>query len=94
MLASCSVLDFESICCAVFDAEVCCNLFAVQAAVAALISLTDVVGLWYALSKFSHRNISNSHKFQAVGLGNHTFVIAILVLLAWCCASDLCRYNC
>lgn len=36
---------------------------------AAAISLTDVAGLWYAITKFTHRNISNSHKFQAVGLG-------------------------
>lgn len=42
---------------------------ALQVLVAAAISITDVVGLWYAISKFTHRNISNSHKCQAVGLG-------------------------
>eukprot|EP00775_Hariotina_reticulata_P004716 gene4718-4966_t len=41
----------------------------VKVVVAALISITDVVLLWYALTKFSHRNISNTHKYQAVGTG-------------------------
>jgi hypothetical protein len=42
-----------------------------QVVVAALISITDVVLLWYALTKFSHRNISNTHKYQAIGTGVH-----------------------
>jgi hypothetical protein len=40
-----------------------------QVSIAAAISGADVVGLWYALTKLPHRNISNSHKFQAVALG-------------------------
>lgn len=34
-----------------------------------LVSLVDVVCLWAALTKWTHRNISNAHKLQAVGLG-------------------------
>lgn len=49
--------------------QMCRCIVALQVLVAAVISITDVVGLWYAISKFTHRNISNSHKFQAVGLG-------------------------
>jgi hypothetical protein len=71
--------------------------------VAAAISLTDVAGLWYAISRFTHRNISNSHKCQAVGLGEQLavlntavvacsalglFVIAFLMLLV--VAHDIC----
>jgi hypothetical protein len=37
--------------------------------VAAAISLADVAGLWYALTRLQHRNISAAHKAQAVGLG-------------------------
>ncbi|KAL5705012.1 hypothetical protein ACHQM5_023364 [Ranunculus cassubicifolius] len=35
----------------------------------ALIGFIDVAGLYYALTQLTHRNISQSHKFQAVGLG-------------------------
>lgn len=35
-----------------------------------LVALIDMAGLWFALvSKFAHRNTSNAHKFQAVGVG-------------------------
>lgn len=34
-----------------------------------MISLVDVIGVWFAIAKVQHRNISNSHKYQAVGLG-------------------------
>lgn len=55
---------------------------AVQVLVAAAISVTDVVGLWYAISRFVHRNISNSHKFQAIGLGE-TVVVEGVGGCAW-----------
>ncbi|KAK4434468.1 hypothetical protein Salat_0609600 [Sesamum alatum] len=35
----------------------------------ALIGFIDVGGLYFALTQLTHRNISQSHKFQAVGLG-------------------------
>eukprot|EP00850_Spirogloea_muscicola_P022468 SM000296S11303 [mRNA] locus=s296:37848:40797:- [translate_table: standard] len=35
----------------------------------AAISFADLAGLYYALTKVTHRNISFDHKFQAVGLG-------------------------
>lgn len=38
-----------------------------------LVALIDMAGLWFALvSKFAHRNTSNAHKFQAVGVGMFT----------------------
>uniref|UniRef100_A0A0E0KJF7 BOS complex subunit TMEM147 n=1 Tax=Oryza punctata TaxID=4537 RepID=A0A0E0KJF7_ORYPU len=33
------------------------------------IGLIDVAGLYFALTQLTHRNISQNHKFQAVGLG-------------------------
>ncbi|CAM8923626.1 unnamed protein product [Rhodiola kirilowii] len=35
----------------------------------AVIGLIDVAGLYFALTQLTHRNISQNHKFQAVGLG-------------------------
>jgi hypothetical protein len=35
----------------------------------ALIGFIDVAGLYFALTQLTHRNISQNHKFQAVGLG-------------------------
>ncbi|KAL2504160.1 hypothetical protein Adt_19781 [Abeliophyllum distichum] len=35
----------------------------------ALIGFIDVAGLYFALTQLTHRNISQCHKFQAVGLG-------------------------
>ncbi|KAF2324439.1 hypothetical protein GH714_014129 [Hevea brasiliensis] len=35
----------------------------------ALIGFIDVAGLYFALTHLTHRNISQNHKFQAVGLG-------------------------
>ncbi|WIA19144.1 hypothetical protein OEZ85_003792 [Tetradesmus obliquus] len=52
-----------------------------RVSIAAAISGADVAGLWYALTKLPHRNISNSHKFQAVALG-WAFVCALLFQLA------------
>nr|ABF99052.1 expressed protein [Oryza sativa Japonica Group] len=33
------------------------------------IGFIDVAGLYFALTQLTHRNISQNHKFQAVGLG-------------------------
>lgn len=35
----------------------------------ALIGFLDVAGVYFALTQLTHRNISQNHKFQAVGLG-------------------------
>ncbi|XP_075516955.1 uncharacterized protein LOC142551552 [Primulina tabacum] len=35
----------------------------------AMIGFIDVAGLYFALTRLTHRNISQNHKFQAVGLG-------------------------
>ncbi|KAK4374333.1 hypothetical protein RND71_005010 [Anisodus tanguticus] len=35
----------------------------------ALFGFIDVAGLYFALTQLTHRNISQNHKFQAVGLG-------------------------
>ncbi|KAJ6320804.1 hypothetical protein OIU78_016074 [Salix suchowensis] len=35
----------------------------------ALIGFIDVAGLYFALTQLTHRNISQNHKYQAVGLG-------------------------
>ncbi|XP_034708987.1 transmembrane protein 147-like [Vitis riparia] len=35
----------------------------------ALIGFIDVVGLYFALTQLTHRNISQNHEFQAIGLG-------------------------
>ncbi|EOA37074.1 hypothetical protein CARUB_v10010220mg [Capsella rubella] len=40
-----------------------------QEALKAMIGFIDVAGLYYALAQLTHRNISQNHKFQAVGLG-------------------------
>ena len=39
----------------------------------ALIGFIDVAGLYFALTQLTHRNISQNHKFQAVGLGELDF---------------------
>ncbi|MFQ6639531.1 hypothetical protein Gotur_015197 [Gossypium turneri] len=39
----------------------------------ALIGFIDVAGLYFALTQLTHRNISQNHKFQAVGLGECDF---------------------
>jgi hypothetical protein len=40
-----------------------------QEALKAMIGFIDVAGLYFALAQLTHRNISQNHKFQAVGLG-------------------------
>ncbi|KAH9300002.1 hypothetical protein KI387_011585, partial [Taxus chinensis] len=35
----------------------------------AFIGFIDVAGLYFALTQLTHRNISQNHKFQAIGLG-------------------------
>ncbi|URE31537.1 putative membrane protein (DUF2053) [Musa troglodytarum] len=47
----------------------------------ALIGFIDVAGLYFALTQLTHRNISQNHKFQAVGLGS-AFADSILHRLA------------
>lgn len=44
-------------------------LFCSQELLKALIGFIDVAGLYFALTQLTHRNISQNHKFQAVGLG-------------------------
>ncbi|KAH0872118.1 hypothetical protein HID58_069480 [Brassica napus] len=43
--------------------------FQSQEALKAMIGFIDVAGLYFALAQLTHRNISQNHKFQAVGLG-------------------------
>ncbi|KAK6131156.1 hypothetical protein DH2020_035101 [Rehmannia glutinosa] len=43
--------------------------FLSQELLKALIGFIDVAGLYFALTQLAHRNISQNHKFQAVGLG-------------------------
>lgn len=45
--------------------------FTSQELLKALISFVDVAGLYFALTQLTHRNISQNHKFQAVGLGEY-----------------------
>jgi hypothetical protein len=45
------------------------NGFVFQEFLKALIGFIDVAGLYFALTQLTHRNISQNHKFQAVGLG-------------------------
>lgn len=40
----------------------------------ALIGFVDVAGLYFALTQLTHRNISQNHKFQAVGLGEEGLI--------------------
>lgn len=44
----------------------------------ALIGFIDVAGLYFALTQLTHRNISQNHKFQAVGLGEWYLMIVII----------------
>ncbi|KAH1193438.1 Transmembrane protein 147 [Glycine max] len=48
----------------------------------ALIGFIDVVGLYFALTQLTHRNISQNHKFQAVGLVCWAFADFVLHRLA------------
>ncbi|KAJ6955002.1 hypothetical protein NC652_006443 [Populus alba x Populus x berolinensis] len=45
------------------------NTAYMQELLKALIGFIDVAGLYFALTQLTHRNISQNHKFQAVGLG-------------------------
>ncbi|PKA60957.1 alcohol dehydrogenase [Apostasia shenzhenica] len=47
----------------------------------ALIGFIDVAGIYFALTQLTHRNISQTHKFQAVGLG-WAFADSVLYRLA------------
>jgi hypothetical protein len=44
----------------------CCFL---QEVLKGLIGFLDIVGIYFALTQLQYRNISQNHKFQAVGLG-------------------------
>jgi hypothetical protein len=44
------------------------------------IGFIDVAGLYFALTQLTHRNISQNHKFQAVGLGKHKHIVVSEVL--------------
>lgn len=46
-----------------------------------LIGFIDVTGIYFALTQLTHRNISQTHKFQAVGLG-WAFADSVLYRLA------------
>ncbi|KAG2314385.1 hypothetical protein Bca52824_017507 [Brassica carinata] len=52
-----------------------------QEALKTMIGFIDVAGLYFALAQLAHRNISQNHKFQAVGLG-WAFADAVLHRLA------------
>jgi hypothetical protein len=45
----------------------------------ALIGFIDVAGLYFALTQLTHRNISQNHKFQAVGLGESNLSISHII---------------
>ncbi|KAI0503654.1 transmembrane protein 147 [Dendrobium catenatum] len=46
-----------------------------------LIGFIDIAGIYFALTQLTHRNISQTHKFQAVGLG-WAFADSVLYRLA------------
>jgi hypothetical protein len=50
----------------------CCDVSVLQELLKALIGFLDVAGLYFALTQLTYRNISQNHKFQAVGLGVET----------------------
>lgn len=45
--------------------------FNLQELMKVFIGFIDVAGLYFALTQLTHRNISQNHKFQAVGLGKY-----------------------
>lgn len=54
-----------------------------------MIGFIDIAGLYFALTQLTHRNISQNHKFQAVGLGeccSHTFSVTFIFncTIMWC----------
>ena len=53
----------------------CCFHF--QELMKVFIGFIDVAGLYFALTQLTHRNISQNHKFQAVGLGKYRVVSEI-----------------
>ncbi|KAL2623357.1 hypothetical protein R1flu_003562 [Riccia fluitans] len=61
-----------------------------QEVLKALIGFLDVAGLYFALTQLTYRNISQTHKFQAVGLG-WAFADSVVHRLAplWFGARDL-----
>eukprot|EP00850_Spirogloea_muscicola_P014333 SM000102S09191 [mRNA] locus=s102:145521:148043:+ [translate_table: standard] len=58
----------------------------------AAISFADLAGLYYALTKVTHRNISFDHKFQAVGLGEcpgPSIAQLVVLVTGWALADAL-----
>jgi hypothetical protein len=55
--------------------------FILQEFLKALIGFIDVAGLYFALTQLTHRNISQNHKFQAVGLGMYMIDTLYTILL-------------
>ena len=53
----------------------CC--FHLQELMKVFIGFIDVARLYFALTQLTHRNISQNHKFQAVGLGKYRVVSEI-----------------
>lgn len=66
--------------------------FLLQELMKIFIGFIDVAGLYFALTQLTHRNISQNHKFQAVGLGRYKYIAATevsLVMLSNCIHSDI-----
>jgi len=51
--------------------------FNLQELMKVFIGFIDVAGLYFALTQLTHRNISQNHKFQAVGLGKYRVLAEI-----------------
>jgi len=51
--------------------------FVLQELMKVFIGFIDVAGLYFALTQLTHRNISQNHKFQAVGLGKYSVLAEI-----------------
>lgn len=47
----------------------------------ALFGFIEVAGLYFALTQLTHRNISQNHKFQAVGLGEYDLFLPEITCL-------------
>lgn len=62
-----------------------CNMPVVlQEILKALIGFLDVAGLYFALTQLTYRNISQTHKFQAIGLGKLQTMILLVILNHGC----------
>jgi hypothetical protein len=72
VVLDCLLLKFlllsDKTCILIWESPVA-NTAYMQELLKALIGFIDVAGLYFALTQLTHRNISQNHKFQAVGLG-------------------------